>query len=151
MISIRSARLEDLDILLGFEQGIVEAERPFDPTLKPGEINYYDIAALIKNSDAEVLVAQSGAEIVGSGYILKKKSDDYRLHNHHAHIGFLYVKPSHRKRGVNKLILDGLISWAQSQNLTEIQLEVYQDNIPALRAYEKAGFIPSVLRMRLDP
>jgi hypothetical protein len=33
-INIREARLEDLNILLEFEQGIITAERPYDPTYK---------------------------------------------------------------------------------------------------------------------
>jgi hypothetical protein len=33
-INIREAKLEDLNILLEFEQGIITAERPYDPTLQ---------------------------------------------------------------------------------------------------------------------
>jgi hypothetical protein len=45
-INIREAELEDLNILLEFEQGIITAERPYDPT-KEGKINYYDIRKMI--------------------------------------------------------------------------------------------------------
>jgi hypothetical protein len=45
-INIRQARL-DLNILLEFEQGIITAERPYDPTLQEGKINYYDIEKMI--------------------------------------------------------------------------------------------------------
>jgi hypothetical protein len=41
-INIRKARLEDLNILLKFEQGIITPTYAF-PTLKEGKINYYDI------------------------------------------------------------------------------------------------------------
>lgn len=150
MVILRTATLEDLSVLLCFEQGIVEAERPFDSTLKPGEIHYYDLAELIKSADAEVLVAEQDAQIIGSGYVQKKPSDDFRIQDNHAHIGFLYVKPEHRQQGVNRTILDGLIGWADHQNLNIIQLEVYQDNIPALRAYEKAGFVRHLVRMCLE-
>lgn len=40
---VRIATLKDLPTLLAFEQGVIEAERPFDPTIKAGNINYYDI------------------------------------------------------------------------------------------------------------
>jgi hypothetical protein len=47
-INIREAELEDLNILLEFEQGIITAERPYDPTsLQEGKINYYDIRKMI--------------------------------------------------------------------------------------------------------
>jgi hypothetical protein len=45
-INIREAELEDLNILLEFEQGII-TERPYDPTLQEGKINYYDIRKMI--------------------------------------------------------------------------------------------------------
>ena len=36
---VRKATLDDLPTLLLFEQGVIEAERPFDPTIKSGDIN----------------------------------------------------------------------------------------------------------------
>ena len=42
-IHIRKALLSDLATLLEFEQGIIAAERPYDPTLKKEKIQYYNI------------------------------------------------------------------------------------------------------------
>jgi hypothetical protein len=42
-IIIRSATTNDLHALLQFEQDVIETERPYDPTLKTGYINYYDL------------------------------------------------------------------------------------------------------------
>ena len=52
-IIIRDARLEDLPVLLEFEQGIVTAERPFDPTLAADPISYYDIKRLINDASSK--------------------------------------------------------------------------------------------------
>lgn len=41
---IRAAKSADLDILCDFQQELVDAERPFDPTIKEGKVIYYDIA-----------------------------------------------------------------------------------------------------------
>ena len=149
-ITTRPARLDDLEVLLTFEQGIVFAERPFDETLKPGKIHYYDIGALIQNPEAYVVVAQAGEELVGSGYALIMPSDDFRTHDQHAYLGFMYVKPEFRGRRINQMVLDDLVEWAKSREVFEIQLEVYPDNIAAVRAYEKAGFVSNLLRMRMD-
>jgi hypothetical protein len=62
-INIRKAKLEDLNILLEFEQGIITAERPYDPTLKEGKINYYDISKMIIAEHITVLVATIGSEL----------------------------------------------------------------------------------------
>ena len=139
-IIFRTATLDDLPTLFEFEQGIISAERPFDPTLKPGHINYYNIAALIKSKDSEVIVALFGDEIVGSAYVSIEKSKAFLNHAYHAYLGFMYVKPEYRGQGVNKKFIEELKSWARSRDLQEVRLDVYSDNHPAVRAYEKAGF-----------
>ena len=52
-ILIRKATLNDMETLLRFEQGVIKTERPFDVTLKPGLIHYYDIDEMIKASHIE--------------------------------------------------------------------------------------------------
>ena len=47
--------LKDLDTLLRFEQGVINAERPSDSTLKDGLIHYYDIEELITASHLNFL------------------------------------------------------------------------------------------------
>ena len=42
-IKIRKASLLDLEQLLDFEQDLIKTERPFDPTVKPDPVNYYDL------------------------------------------------------------------------------------------------------------
>ena len=52
-VIVREATPDDLPILLEFEQGVIEAERPMDSGLKEGPINYYDIERrTIYSSDA---------------------------------------------------------------------------------------------------
>lgn len=149
-INTRPATLADLDTLLQFEQGIVAAERPFDPTLKAGEIHYYNLAALILSPEAEVIVAEVANEIVGSGYAQIRPGKDYNKHERFAYLGFMYVKPAYRGQGVNGLVLDALVAWSKSQGIAEIRLEVYAENGGAIRAYEKAGFTPNLLEMRMN-
>lgn len=149
-IITRSATLEDLDTLLQFEQGIVTAERPFDPTLKPGEIHYYDLKALILSPEAEVVVALAGEEIVGSGYAQIREAKDYLQHSRFAYLGFMYVKPTFRGQSINQKVLDTLTIWIKGQGIAEIRLEVYAENERAKRAYEKAGFTPNLLEMRMN-
>ncbi len=149
-IIIRSATAADLPQLLLFEQGIILAERPYDHTLKPDPISYYDLGALIDTSDAEVAVAELDGSPIASGYVVRKRSRDYVQPSEHAFIGFLYVSPEHRGKGIIKLVLDHLFQWAQENDLPEIHLTVYPDNAPAVKAYEKAGFSPYILEMRLN-
>lgn len=148
----REATAQDLEILLTFEQGIVSAERPFNSTLIDGEIHYYDLSHFIKSPDATLIIAEENNEIIGSGYALIKKAEKYYYKfENYAYLGFMYVKPEYRGKGVNKVITDELISWAKSRNITEVRLDVYAENKSAVKAYEKAGFEPHLLTMRLKP
>ena len=147
---VRKATEQDLKILLEFEQGIVSAERPFNSTFIDGKIHYYDLLYLIQSEDSTVLIVEENNEIVASGYArIKKTENSYSNFERYAYLGFMYVKPEHRGKGINKLILDELISWSKDKGISEIRLDVYDQNESAVKAYEKAGFEPLLLTMRL--
>lgn len=146
----REATEKDLEVLLTFEQGIVSAERPFNSTLIDGEIHYYDLSHFIKSPDALLIVAEDNNEIIASGYaLIKQPEKDYYKFEKYGYLGFMYVKPEHRGKGINKIITDELISWIKSKNISEVRLDVYAENESAVKAYEKAGFEPHLLTMRL--
>lgn len=149
-IIIRKATIEDLEKLYQFEQGVIEAERPYDPTLKNEKIHYYDLEEMIKASHIEVLVAEIENKIIASGYARIEKAKHYLKHNNHAYLGFMYVHPEYRGKGINKKIIESLKKWAYSQNITELRLDVYFNNISAIKAYEKIGFSKHMITMRLS-
>jgi len=137
-------------ILLEFEQGIVAAERPMNPTIKDKDVSYYDLAALIEQPDAEVVVGTIDGKIVTSGYALIKPSSPIFKFDKYVHLGFMYVLPAHRGKGINRLLIEQLTNWAKKQGVLEIRLQVYTTNAPAIRAYEKVGFDSLMIEMRMD-
>ena len=149
-VSVRQARLEDLDQLLQFEQELIRAERPFDPCIRPDPVSYYDIKEFILDKDAEVVVAEVGGKIVSSGYATIKPARTYLDHQYYAYLGFMYTAAEFRGQGINQKILDVLKAWARSRGLMEVRLTVYESNQPAIRAYEKAGFAKHITEMRID-
>ena len=150
MYTIRKATLDDLGILLDFEQGLIKAERPMDPTIQEGEISYYDIGALIRADDTEVVVAEFDERIVASGYARIKDDRHYLKHDKQGYLGFMFVLEEHRGKGLNKLIIEELVKWCRDRAIYEIRLDVYEENIQAIKAYEKAGFKKHMITMRLD-
>ena len=148
-IKIRPAKKDDLEILFEFEQGVIEAERPFDPTLKSGHIHYYDLGEMIHSDDVQLVVAEVDNIIVGSGYARIEKSKIFYKHPNYAYLGFMYVRPEYRGKGINRKIIHALQNWALSKNINELRLEVYYDNLPAIRAYKKIGFSNYLMQMRL--
>jgi GNAT superfamily N-acetyltransferase len=147
-IIVREATLDDLNALLQCEQGIVSWERPFDDTLKEGEIHYYDLAEMIVADHVYVVVAEYEDEVVGSGYARIEHAKAYQKYEQYAYLGCMYVLPEFRGRGVNALVLAALTDWCRSKKISELRLEVYTSNQTAIKAYEKAGFKPILTWMR---
>lgn len=147
--NIRAATLQDLDSLVHFEQGVISAERPFDPTIRDGMVTYYNLEELIASEDAQVIVIENRSKIIASGYALKKRARQYLNHEFYAYLGFMYTHPKFRGKGLNAIVIRELRDWAISKGLTEIRLTVYNDNQAAIKAYEKVGFKKHIIEMRL--
>ena len=146
---IRDATLDDLKVLLEFEQQLIIAERPFDECIREDPVHYYDLKAMIEDGEVAMVVAEYGGNIVSSGYARAARARTYLDHEYYAYLGFMYTLPEFRGKGLNRRIVDRLSSWALERGLNELRLTVYQDNIPAIRAYEKAGFKKHIVEMRI--
>jgi ribosomal protein S18 acetylase RimI-like enzyme len=149
-IRIRKASLLDLGQLLVFEQDLIKTERPFDPTIKPDPVNYYDLKAMLTSPHIEMVVAEADNKIIASGYARIDISKFFSKYSNHAYLGFMYVVPEYRGQGINKKIMDVLKDWAVAQNITEFRLDVYYENVSAIKAYEKFGFSKYFLEMRFN-
>jgi GNAT superfamily N-acetyltransferase len=148
-IIVRKATLEDHPILRDFELAIIEAERPYGDTLAEGpNVTYYDLKELILSDQALVLVAEVSGKIVSSGYAKIRESKPFYTHKLYSYLGFMYTLPEYRGKGINKMIIDELIIWSKEQGLTEVRLQVYLHNEPAMQAYRKSGFLDNILEMR---
>ncbi|RYZ24119.1 MAG: GNAT family N-acetyltransferase [Chitinophagaceae bacterium] len=149
-IRVRLATAADLETLRRFEQGVIAAERPFDPTLRPDPIQYYDLEAMLASDNVDLVVVEDvHGTLLGSGYARVEASRPFVLPAEYAYLGFMYVVPEARGRGINALILDKLKALARARGITELRLEVYAGNEPAIRAYTKAGFEEVLVWMRM--
>ena len=149
-ISVRKANLEDLETLLKFEQGVIEAERPLDPFLGAGKLSYYNIPELITAENTHLIVIISKEELLGCGYVRIENSNHYHKNPRHGYIGFIFVKPSFRGKRISDLILESLKIWAKEKDLKELRLDVYNKNSGAIKSYERFGFTKSLINMRID-
>ncbi|GGW23135.1 GNAT family N-acetyltransferase [Arenibacter certesii] len=147
--TIRMATVADLKTLKDFEQQIIKAERPFDITLDTDPISYYDLKELILADNATVLLAESEGEVVGSGFGVIRDAKPFLDHRKYTYLGFMYTAEAYRGKGVNKRIVDALLAWSKTKGIKEVRLTVYEDNNPAIRAYEKVGFKKHLIEMRL--
>ena len=147
--SFRTASIEDIDALRRFERGVISTERVYDPTLKAGNIEYYDIDTMLVAEHVRFVVAERDNELVGCGFARIDVAKPYLSHPRQAYLGLMYVDPDHRGQAINRGILDILKQWCRSQRVSELRLEVYGDNLAAIAAYEKSGFSTHIIEMRL--
>lgn len=146
---IRPANLGDLETLLDFEQAIIEYERPMVADMMTDKFNYYDLKELILSDNARVLVAEQSGQLVGSGYAKVKRSRNYLTDEYHSFLGFMYVDPQYRGKGINGMIVNELINWSKNRGLNIVRLTVFEENGSAIKAYQKIGFKKEVIEMRL--
>lgn len=149
-IKLREASLNDKPILLEFEQQVLLAERPYNPAIKPAGAFYYDMDDLLTSKNTHLLVAETKERVVGSGYAQIRSSKQSLVHEAHSYVGFMYVVPEYRGQGVNKRILERLVQWSTDQGISDFYLDVYSENQAAIRAYQKAGFVHSMIEMKLN-
>lgn len=72
---------------------------------------------------------------------------DQRQGDRHAYVLLLYVDPAHRRRGLATVLLQRAHQWAVSRGDRQIALQVFSHNQPALRLYEKLGYITQSMLM----
>ena len=149
-MNIRAATISDLPQLLILEQCVVEAERPFNDSIKADSAIYYDIKALMSSSESLVLVAEINQGIIATGYVQMRPSKQSLVHHKHGYLGFMYVKPAYRGQGINAELITELMAWAQDRGVKDFYLDVYAENQSAVKAYEKVGFKSSLLEMKLS-
>lgn len=147
---IREANLNDLPQLLELEQYVIEYERSFNPSLKSSDTYYYDLPHLISNEDSNLLVADLSGKLIATSYAQIRDSKESLVHTKHSYLGFMFVSPDHRRKGINQKLLDHLIKWSQSKGVNDFYLHVYSKNDSAIKAYDKAGFESSLIEMKLS-
>jgi ribosomal protein S18 acetylase RimI-like enzyme len=140
---IREATPDDAERLIAHVRRIAEEPEVCVP-MQPGEFKVTveeerrvlaDYAAL---ANCVFLVANAGSEIVG---ILDCKGHKRAAMRHVTTLG-ITVRREWRGRGVGSALMARAIEWAKAGGLvTRLELEVYACNLPAIRLYERFGFV----------
>jgi len=117
------------------------------------------IETAMSGTNSVIFLAEDGGCVVGFTRLQRKdrSSDNEQRNVHYAHISDLYVVPEVRKRGIARLLITAAMDWANEHELSEITLNVYEDNEAARALYKAAGFGDVCLisgnriRMKYDP
>jgi GNAT superfamily N-acetyltransferase len=90
-------------------------------------------------------VAERGGELIGTlgVFVREAGTPDYfgRVHETDlTSVVGVYVSPAARGLGVIDALLAAAAGWARSRGDLVLTLDVHETNLPAIRAYERAGF-----------
>ena len=97
------------------------------------------IALELKNLDTFFYFVYLDSIIIG--YFKWNETQNEKLDVTSIALERIYVLQKFQNRQFGKCILDKIIAIAKSKNILSIWLGVWQKNVPAIRFYEKHGFI----------
>lgn len=138
---IRKANLEDASRILQIQKEVVEegiflttSSAEFDKTI---EQQRDWMEKILANNKETMLVAETSKGIVG--WIVFFSQNRIRL-SHTGSFGMMIDK-DFRDKGIGKLLIKGLLDWAESNPLIEkVSLGVFSTNDRAIALYKKMGF-----------
>ncbi len=102
------------------------------------------LRAVRRHPDAAVFVAEGRDGIVGR---LSVARDVHPASRHVADLGLMVAMPA-RRRGVGWALLEQAVEWARSSGIQKLELHVFPHNEPAIRLYERFGFVREGFRHR---
>ena len=127
VLRIRKAVLRDVRLMAELEEAC------FDEGYPESLLAYF-----VMNDDKYVcLLAELGGVAVGMAIgELEEKS-----HKRVGHVWTIEVLPPYRRRGIGRRLLEELERQWRARGATEFHLEVRVGNEPAIRLYEKMGYV----------
>jgi ribosomal protein S18 acetylase RimI-like enzyme len=131
---IRELRVDDLPLVVEMVRDSFDSRRlPFMVYSQLGIVKFLSVPLQYPESSPDrypvVLTDEEGVQ----GYA------DFRILDERVgFLSYICVKPQARGRGVATRLIDSFLS--RFPELNELQLDVFNDNAPARRMYEKLGF-----------
>lgn len=68
----------------------------------------------------------------------------------HPNIFLIYVDPVHRRQGIGRALMQYAQVWAKDQGYTQIGLQVFTENQPAIDLYQQLGYRAMSISMLLE-
>lgn len=98
----------------------------------------------IKDRSLPQMTAIVGNTVVGFCDIIPHAAQGF---THVARLG-MGVRPEWRRQGIGRRLLDACLSLARRSAIEKIELEVFSDNVAAVRLYETFGFSLEGVKVR---
>jgi GNAT superfamily N-acetyltransferase len=145
-VTVRAATLDDEPLLQELAARLGEFQVP--SWRRPAEIASADFramraAVMAGNPQDQVLIAERDDAAIGCLHILATRDFFGRPH---AHVSVVAITADAQGTGAGRALLDYAERWTRERGLGLLTLNVFAGNTRARRVYEKAGFVPEILK-----
>lgn len=87
-------------------------------------------------ADTVTFVADDGTRLRGLATGFRESSSD-----DHVHLFSMWVDPASRRSGVGRRLVAAVCEWGRGLGVRRVRLDVTITNLPAIRLYERCGFV----------
>jgi RimJ/RimL family protein N-acetyltransferase len=103
---------------------------------RPNE--YWQERLKFEKSQEALFFAEHESRLAGMTGIFRSSS---KKRHHESTIWGVYVKPEWRGHHISEALVRSCLGWAKEQGLAIVKLAVVTTNRPAIRCYERCGFV----------
>ena len=89
-------------------------------------------------------------EVAGCGFGQVKENFHWAVNKHYGYIGLMYVDERFRGNRIGGMIIEALADWFKGIGISDIRVQVYDENVNAVEAYRKYGFKDYFKTMQYD-
>lgn len=162
MINVRKAKVNDIDLILNFENDLLNSaldlmkkytpQNLSDWVLKDdyNEILLNYIKGRIYSKNDAIFISEVDGKPVGHMIISIKKNFPIFNMLYYGRINTIFIKEEYRGRGISSILKDEAFKWFKSKGIKRVSLNVLPNNKPAIDAYQKWGLTLSLLEMRIS-
>lgn len=141
---IRAAEPKDAEEIIIMVKQVMKETGFFPHTAEEFNITVDHEIEYMK-STALFLVAEIDGKIVGSATL--DRSELKKL-NHNVTFGITILK-EYCGLGIGSILMEKVIEWTKAEGIEKIELEVFENNISAIKLYNKFGFLEEGRRRKM--
>ena len=154
MVRIVEASEEHIPQIVEVWKGFVDLHAERDPVFtrcREGHLTFASwVREQIASSEAQVLVALEGGDVVGYALTMEKLYPPVYERTTYAEVTDMAVSRGHRRHGIGTRLLERVRAWCQERGLDRIELRMMPTNSMAAAFWRKHGFLDYIHVMCRD-
>lgn len=151
MVTIRDFRETDGEAVRAMMKSLATQRRESDHSLvlKDEYQRFFAgyMLGFLKNPDAVMKVAEDQGQVVGYVVATRGRDASYMRYANVAILSDVFVKESHRGKGLARLLIAAIEQWARSAKLQAIEVSVFPDHKQEMESLEGLGFFQYRIKM----